>query len=163
MRKYENLAAHDSHLNLDAITNLTYNSPGLEDKCLREVNAEVLAKAVNMLESVAFSTSLSTEQSKMMFEVMSLKTNLKSLEMVQKEYENIYFPKYYSIDPQVLARALNNLKTVQIDFESGGCSLSWPQMIAFVKQLKSQTNLETILSDDDERDETMTSWIESKR
>ena len=126
---------------------MVYLHHGLGDsKCLSEVNPEVLAKAVNKLESVAFSSSLSTEQSKMMFEVMSLKTNLKSLETVQRD-EILYFPDYHSIDPQVLARALNNLKTVQIDFERGGCNLTLPQLIAFLKQLDSQTYLETILSD----------------
>jgi len=117
-----------------------------KDESLTQVNAEILAKAVNKLESVGFSSSLSKEQSKEMFEVMSLKTNLKSLESIQKERE-LYFPSYYRIEPHVLARALNNLRIAQIDFEREGCSLSWPQLIAFVKQLNFQTSLETILSD----------------
>merc|ERR1712181_2561 len=121
-----------------------------DDDChsiLSAVNPEVLAKAVNVLESVSFITPLTREQSKMMFEVMSMKTNLRSLERPRNSLYDHDFPSYYSSDPQVLAKALNNLRSVRINFEWDSCGLSWPQLVAFVKQLESQTNLEMILSD----------------
>jgi hypothetical protein len=49
------------------------------DNCLSEVDAKVLANAVNKLEHFGFNRKLSVEQTKMIFKVMSLKTNLKSL------------------------------------------------------------------------------------
>ena len=109
-----------------------------------ELDVEVFAKAVNKLESVNFDRMLSDDQSKIIFKMMSMETNLASIPNYydnddRAEYECLGFD---NVDPGVLDRALNNLKFVKIDFES----LTFPQMFAFFNQLNSKTKLENIVS-----------------
>ena len=60
-----------------------------------------------------------------------------------------FFLQVEDVDAEVLARALNNLKSLKMKIAFGNLTL--PQIIAFFKQLNSQTKLDTIWSDGNNR------------
>ena len=109
----------------------------------------MLAQAVNKLESFSSNRRFSEEQTKKMFKVMSLGTNQKSLPSFKIQYANCALAQLMfhddDVDAEVLARALNNLKSLKMKIVFGNLTL--PQIIAFFKQLNSQTKLDTIWSD----------------
>ena len=100
-----------------------------------KVGAEVFAKAVNKLESEGLDEDLPEKQLKEMFKVMSLGTNLKTIGMLSDQIAVDAFLNISEVGDIVLAKALNNLECVRIDFgsedECTGCHLRYPQLIAF--------------------------------
>jgi len=61
------------------------------------------------------------------------------------------FKHIVEVDPVVLAKALNNLESVKINFGSDGeCRLIYPQLAAFFKQFSLKTNLKRILREEHE-------------
>jgi len=124
-------------------------------KNLDDVNAEVLSRAVNKLESLSFdgkmlSNCLSESQTKKMFEVMSLETSLKSLGKTTDYMPVDAYDHIGEVDPEVFAVALNNLESTRLDFGTyeNGCYLATAQIFAFFKQLSLKSNLKTIIRED---------------
>ena len=79
------------------------------NKDMSEVDAEVFAEAVNKLESVAFD-ALDEDLIVEMFNVMSRGTNLKIFGMPDNQIAVDAFDYILEVDPEVLAKALNNLE-----------------------------------------------------
>ena len=78
------------------------------NKDMSEVDAEVFAEAVNKLETVAF--DLDEDLIVEMFNVMSRGTNLKIFGMPDNQIAVDAFDYILEVDPEVLAKALNNLE-----------------------------------------------------
>jgi len=108
-----------------------------EIEVARELDPKILAMAVNKLEDFWFSggfEEFSEDQIKMIFKEMSLGTNLKSLAL--EDFQHID-----KVEPETLARALNNVESVDL----GESNLTLAQYVAFFKQLNNKTNLKTIV------------------
>ena len=113
------------------------------------VTEEVFAKAVNKLESVSFDEKLSQELIEEMFNVMSIETNLKILGMPDSQVPVGSFENIGCVNPEILAKALHNLKSVRIDFgDCSDCFFTMPQLIAFFKQLDSTSQLKKIVREE---------------
>jgi len=117
---------------------------------LSDVDEEVFAKAVNILESVAFDEELPEDLIVEMFNVMSIETNLKIIGMPSKEIPVDAFENVRYVDEQILAKALNNLWSVRIDLGNydRDCFFNMPQLITFFKQLSSRSQLKRIVRED---------------
>ena len=87
-----------------------------------------------------------------MVNVMSCGTNLKTFGMPDNQIAVDSFNYILEVDPEVLAKALNNLESVRLDFGSGGdydeCCLFYPQLVAFFKQFSLKTYLKRMLRKD---------------
>ena len=104
---------------------------------LTEIDPKTLAIAVNKLESFDFGDfgELSESHTKEMFTVMSLGTNLKILDVESIKHID-------AVDPETLAKAVNNLESVQFDLEDSNLTLA--QYIAIFKRFGTQRKLKTI-------------------
>ena len=124
---------------------------------ISSVGCEVFAKAVNKLESVDLGCceDLSENQLLEMFRVMSLGTSLKRLGSPEGQWNLTAIDQIKNIekvDPQVLAKAVNNLDEAHFYFggsenydEGEKCNLTLAQIIAFFKELNTKTSLKTII------------------
>jgi len=119
----------------------------LEDvEVVKDIDPEILAKSVNKLKIVYLGGSgePSENQLQVIFKEMSLETNLNNLAV--EEFQHIE-----KVDPETLAKALNNMKSVKL---FGECNLTLAQYVAFFKQLNIKTKLKTI-----ERYQDDGSWL----
>ena len=93
-----------------------------EIDCLNKMDPHILATAVNKLECFSFggAVRLTQIQTQEIFKVMSVKTNIKFFGV---EHPNFYditvesIAHIHTVDPETLAKALDNLDQVKLSFE----------------------------------------------
>merc|ERR1719186_388846 len=119
-----------------------------EIEVVKDLDPEILAKSVNKLKSIHLGGlgEPSENQLQVIFKEMSLETNLNNL--AAEDFEHID-----KVDPDTLARALNNMKSVKL-FGECNLTLTLAQYVAFFKQLNIKTKLKTI-----ETHEEFGSWL----
>jgi len=106
---------------------------------LIEVPPKLLARVFNKLECLNLSWSgdtMSEEQTKEVFRVMSSGTCLKKFDFIE------FVDHIEKVDPVILAKALNNLEFLRVDFPS---PITLPQILAIFKQLNVKTRIKAIV------------------
>jgi len=117
------------------------NSLTLYDFNLKEVPPKRLARVFNKLECLDLSWSgvaMSEEQTKEVFRVMSSGTCLKKFDWIES------VDHIEKVDPSILAKALNNLEVLRVDFPS---PITLPQIFAIFQQLNVKTRIKAIVRD----------------
>jgi len=104
---------------------------------LKEVPPKLLARVLNKLECLDLTcVAMSEEQTKEVFRVMSSGTCLKKFDFIE------FVDHIEKVDPVILAKALNNLEFLRVDFPS---PITLPQILAIFKQLNVKTRIKAIV------------------
>ena len=126
----------------------------LENFNLKEVPPKLLARVFNKLECLdLLAVTMSEEQTKEVFRVMSSRTCLKKfVTNQQSNHMSLEFIDHIEkVDPLILAKALNNIEFLKVDFPP---PITLPQILAIFKQLNKQTMIKAILREPPGENET---------
>ena len=108
---------------------------------LTDVPADILAKAINQLETAGILTcGVTEEQTNAIFTEMSKKTNIKRINQ-NNIRAPLTMPGLRKVSPDTLAKAVNKLEDVLIHVGEADNEVSQDQLLAILEQSCVKTNL----------------------